>query len=389
LFTTNPGRSPSPLERVYRTKFALLAVVSTFLGLALIVLAHWAAASATAAWLRDWPLNEVGLGLFMTGLFGVLFQYVGQRDAEEEHVRRLREVIADDLAGNRDGLVALVSSETRDRIAEHCLGIQLGDEAMAHDLYTDLREQIIRQPERRYDMDLSIALAPWSDGPACGDGAMFVATVRTAYRVIPVQPVMRFACVSDVEEYGELLRDPSCTAVHRVKPVGGVDGASEQAFQVVEVSVDGTPRPLRRLTRPGAQTYTATLGRDVMAAKRSVAISYTYRALIKQHGHLFHVDFSRPTKGVTVQFAYGGCGIRHVDVVGYIASTARPGVSRLSPTSPTPSVALRFDGWTLPKAGVAFTWVLEREVVTADDDTKPSTELRGTRPVRPRNRAGS
>ena len=281
----------------------------------------------------------------------------------------------------RDGLVALVSSEARGRIAEHCLGIQLGNQAMAHDLYTDLREQIIRQPERRYDMDLWIALAPWTAGPGSGDGAMFVATVRTAYRVIPANPVMRFACVSDVEEYDELLRDPSCTAVHRVKPVGAVDGASEHAFQVVEVVIDGTPRPLRRLARTGAQTYTATLGREVMAAQRPVAISYTYRALNKQHGHLFHVDFSRPTKALTVQFAYGGCGIRHVDVVDYIASTARPGVSRLAATDPTPSIALRFDGWVLPKAGVAFTWVLEHEVAAADGATHRDIELRGTRPA--------
>jgi hypothetical protein len=36
---------------------------------------------------------------------------------------------------------------------------------------------------------------------------------------------------------------------------------------------------------------------------------------------------------------------------------------RLPPTAPTPSIALRFDDWMLPKAGVAFVWVLEREMV--------------------------
>jgi hypothetical protein len=47
---------------------------------------------ATGAWLRSWPVNEVGLGLFTTGLFGVLFRYVGQRDAEEEQIQRIRHV---------------------------------------------------------------------------------------------------------------------------------------------------------------------------------------------------------------------------------------------------------------------------------------------------------
>jgi len=103
----------------------------------------------------------------------------------------------------------MVAPETCDRIVENCLGRQLGDEAFAHDLYADLRAQLICDPERRYDMDLSAALAPWSDGPASGTGAMFVATIRREYRLTSPDPVMRFACVSDLEEYRESLLDPS------------------------------------------------------------------------------------------------------------------------------------------------------------------------------------
>jgi len=61
---------------VYRTKFALVAVVSTFVGIALIALAHWAAVVATGAWLRAWPVNDIGLGLFTTGLFGPVLRSV-------------------------------------------------------------------------------------------------------------------------------------------------------------------------------------------------------------------------------------------------------------------------------------------------------------------------
>jgi hypothetical protein len=56
---------------------------------------------------------------------------------------------------------------------------------LAHDLYTDLREQLIRSPERRYDMEMSVALAPWAEEPVEGKGAMFVATIRTEYLVVP------------------------------------------------------------------------------------------------------------------------------------------------------------------------------------------------------------
>ena len=375
LRSPRSGVGSSPLQRVYRTKFALVAVASTLLGATLIVLAHWAAVDPTGAWLRTWPVNELGLGLFTTGLFGVLFHYVGQRDAAEDHIERIRRVIADDLAGRPDGLVAMVSSETRDRIVENCLRLQLGDEALAHDLYADLRAQLVGDPERRYDMDLSVALAPWAGGPATGRGAMFVATIRREYRLRSPRPMLRFTCVSDLEEYRESLRDPSCTLAHYFEPIGGLDGASTEAFELVELTTDGRPRSVRRSDRTGAQTYTANLGTDAATA-REVTISYTYRVLVQQHGHLLHLDLSKPTNGLRVQFAYGDCGIRHVTVLDYIAGGRQPGLSRLPASGPTPSIALRFDGWILPKAGVAFVWVLEREMAPAQADGRRAGAVR-------------
>lgn len=295
----------------------------------------------------------------------MLFHYVGQRDAEEEQIQRIREVIADDFASRPDGLVALVSSETRDHIAENCLRLQLGDSDLARGLYADLRSQIANMPQQCHDMDLSVALAPWAGGPESGSGSMFVATVRTEYKVLLSSEVMRFACVSDIDEYRELLRDPSCTVVHYFERVPGLDGGSELAFQLVEMAVDGRPQLVRRTERAGTQVYTVSLASDLMTEQRMVTIAYTYRVLVQQHGHLFHLDFSRPTKNARVHFAYGNCGIRHVSVLDYIASSAQPGLSKLPASEPTPSIALRFDGWILPKAGVAFVWVLEREMASS------------------------
>ena len=58
------------------------------------------------------------------------------------------------------------------------------------------------------------------------------------------------------------------------------------------------------------------------------------------------------------------------------------------PSEPTPSIALRFDGWILPKAGVAFVWVLEDEVVDATDDGHRVIDLDGTSSVRTRRLRG-
>ena len=145
-------------------------------------------------------------------------------------------------------------------------------------------------------------------------------------------------------------------------------GASEEAFELVEVAIDGKPRTARRTVRTGTQVHTVSVGTDATASHRPVATAYTYRVLLQQHGHLLHLDFPRPTKGLKVHFAYGGCGIRRVNVVDYIASSQQPGLSQLPASAPTPSIGLRFDGWMLPKAGVAFVWVLERELAAACGD---------------------
>ena len=72
-----------------------------------------------------------------------------------------------------------------------------------------------------------------------------------------------------------------------------------------------------------------------------------------------------------------GCGLRHVNVLDYIASSQEAGLSRRPTLGPTPSIALRFDGWVLPKAGVAFVWVLKDEMTTVEPDGHRDIELGG------------
>jgi hypothetical protein len=302
----------------------------------------------------------------------VLFQYLGQRDAEELATARLRKVLAEAAPDIRDAVVDgfafapqaltdVASPATLDRVVENCLAIRLGDAELARETYADLREQIIRAKERWHDLTMSVALAPWSAGPVPQRGAMFVATVRYEYRVVPSSSVMRFSCVSDPEEYREQLHDPAISHVSYFgTKVGAVDASSPEAFDLVHFTVDGAGRSARRSVKAGGQTLSVNLGQD--ATGREVTISYTYRRLVQRNGHLFHLDISRPTNSVKAQFWYGDCGIHHVNVLDYIASAERARISRTPADEPTPSIEIGFDGWVLPKAGVAFVWVLEDEV---------------------------
>lgn len=98
------------------------------------------------------------------------------------------------------------------------------------------------------------------------------------------------------------------------------------------------------------------------AADAEVLLTYTYRVLVQQRSHVLALDFGQLTKGVQVELTYAGTGIRHVNILDYLAGPQPSRIERSPASVPTPSVAVGFDGWLLPTPGVAFSWMLEGEL---------------------------
>lgn len=190
---------------------------------------------------------------------------------------------------------------------------------------------------------------------------MFVATIRWEYRSVPSSPVLRFSCVSDLDVYRELLADPTSAAEWYFPPVDDLDATSPEVFELVELAVNGKPQKIRRSVRKEGQVFTCTLGSDVKTDEE-VTISYTYRVLVQQHGHVLHLDLAQPTKDFRAELWYGDCGIRYMNVLDYLSGPRQPRHTHLSASDPSPSVEVAYEGWTFPKGGVAFVWVLEREM---------------------------
>jgi hypothetical protein len=325
--------------------------------------------------LQAWPLVDIGSALFTTGLIAIFFEYVDSEDAEARAVQRLdaaitrkastiRDAVIDGFAFNAADLARVSSPATLDQIARNTLALQLGDRQLAADVYTDLRQQVIRAGERWYDLDISVTLSPWDRGPASGAHSMYIATVRREYRVRPTSPTMRFTCISDLNEYRELLQDPSSTFAWYFRPVDDMTAASSEAFQLVQFTVDGKDRPIRRSSRATGQSYTASLGKNTGPDTKEVTITYTYRVLAQRSGHLLWLDIAKPTKGLKIDFRYGDCGIRYVNVVNFIASTQPTRITESPGAVPLPSTEVSFDAWVFPKSGVAFVWVLDKELAS-------------------------
>ncbi len=360
------------LERLYKTKLALLAVILTVVGLGLLIAARWVQSVPTFAWLTSWPLTDLGSALFTTGLVVVAFEYVEGRDSEERASRRLRQVlksvapairdaVIDGFAFKREDLARVATPEVLDQIIRNSLALRLGDDVFAGEVYDDIRDQAIRARERWHDVRVSVRLSE-NESSAAGSTPTFVATVRWDYTVVPQYATRRFACVSDRQEYRELAQDPAATSAWYMRPKAGIDAGSREAFELVQFSVDGEDRPVRRAVRKDGQLYTVDLGQEAVRAGKPVSVSYTYRTLASRHGHLLHVDVEQPTRGFSVELDYSDTDISYVNLLDFIASSRSTRVSQTPTSVPGKSVSVAFDGWLMPRAGVAFVWVLNQKL---------------------------
>jgi hypothetical protein len=190
--------------------------------------------------------------------------------------------------------------------------------------------------------------------PAAGQSeSLFVVTVRWEYTVIPRFHSRRFACVSDRDEYHDLMQDAGDTSAWWFTPKGGIDANSRDAFEVVRFTVDGDERPIRRAEKKNGQVYTVPLGVEENH-NEPVRISYTYRTITAERGHLLYIDIEQPTRGVEVALDYGDCDIEQVSVLDLIASSRTTRVERTPASVPGRSVSVSFDGWASPRSGVGF-----------------------------------
>ncbi|WP_158840535.1 hypothetical protein [Saccharothrix deserti] len=361
-----------PLDQLYATKLQLIAVLAVVLGTTLLLLAHWSSTwgSLMPEWLIALPLGEVGSTIFSTGLLAVFFEYVDRKHGDQRAAERVREAIRHEAPAIRDAVLGsfafdaetlkgVASDETLDRIATNALGLRVHSQALAQDLYADVRDQVVQATERWHDVKVSVSLAPWSAGPVSGERSMFVATIRWEYRVRPASSSLRFACVADIREYKEMLRDQAVTSVWHFDRSSGLGASDPEVFQLLSFTVDGKDRKIRRTERTGAQVYAVSLG---AAADDEVTLAYTYRTLVQRHGHVLYLDLPRPTKGLHVQLDYTGAGIRRVNTLDYFASSRQARVEEAARTADAKTVNVSFDGWVFPRSGVAFVWVLEEEL---------------------------
>jgi len=364
-------------QRIYELKVTLVAIISFVVGLALLILSGYAESRPGLAWVAFWQINSIGGTLLAAGLFGIVWDYFDGKDKEARDTERLKRVLAESstelkdaviegFAVGREDLERVATPELLDSIATNALGLRLKDPDFAREIYQGVRDQVINSPEKWHDVDVAIRLSSIEERNAKGvprvGGPAFDVTITWAYTVIPSSPVHKFACTSDRMEFHELISDIPSTSTWFMTPRPGIHANERSAYELLEYTVDGEPRSIRRSERKSGQTYSVTIGDDVVRAGRPVRIQHTYRTITAKSGHMLMVAIAQPTKNLILTCDYTNTDIASIRINEMVSSARRPRVSRSPLQVPGKEIVFDVSGWVLPKAEVSVVWTLASEL---------------------------
>ena len=361
-------------RRLLKTKAALLAVSFTLIGVLLIMLNAWLATLSLGdwSWLHHLPLDEVGGPLLGAGLVSTILDYSYRRDQEDVTIQRTQQAIVDlspaklwsvlceGLTRHPAELARLTTPERLDDAAAAIMAQRLGDEQFAREIYRDIRDQAIRAAERWYDVAVRVRLSTAVERSTAGTPLLNV-TVEWEYTTVPSSTIRRFACVSDQDEYNELRQDVPATSTWFMAPRPGMDARRREAYELLELTVDGRPQPIRRSTRATGQTYSVDLDEDARSGE-PVRIRQVFRTITPQWSHRLYFAVAQPTRGWSLRLDYTDTNIAEIQVSDTISPTPPARITRSPEAVPGKVIAVEASSWLLPRSGVAFTWALEDEL---------------------------
>ncbi|MDQ6525545.1 hypothetical protein RB608_18140 [Nocardioides sp. LHD-245] len=366
------------LARIYRLKLLFIGALLVILGLLTSTLAE-SLKGLDSPSLVVAVVDGLSSVFLVTGAIGIAVDFFTGRDKEAADTERLRNVLKEASPDIRDAVIAgfaetpdsmrgVATTETLDKLATNALVLRLGDEQFAREIYADVRDQAIRSSERWSDVDIDVRLSALAErstegAPRGSVGVpLFEVIVTWDYTLVPSARVQKFACVSNRDEFHDLLDEVPATSTWFLSPKTRLQPTDKAAYELLQFSVDGEPCSIRRSATETRQTYTVDLGEDVVRAGKPVKIRHTLRTVITREGHWLQLAMTQPTKNLRLTLDYTDTNISTLQVTDLVSSAKQPWVSYLPQEQSTKVVSIEVPGWVLPKAAVTFIWTLDGEV---------------------------
>ena len=144
-------------------------------------------------------------------------------------------------------------------------------------------------------------------------------------------------------------------------PRPGMDARSQESYELLELTVDGRPQPIRRTVQETGQTYRVQLDNAAQSGK-PVRIRQLLRVVTPSWGHRLFVELPQPARGLSLRVDYTNTFIAEMMINDTVAATQVARMHRSPKAVSSRVVSLDMPGWLLAKAGFAVTWTLESEL---------------------------
>ena len=141
----------------------------------------------------------------------------------------------------------------------------------------------------------------------------------------------------------------------------GVDAASRESYELLELTVDGRPQAIRRSTRKTGQTYSVQL--DAAACNgEPVRIRQVFRVVTPKWGHRLYFELPQPCRRLSLSIDYTNTDIAHLTISDTVATSRAAQITRSPAAVAGKVVSVDMPGWLLPKSGFSATWTLNAEL---------------------------
>ena len=163
-----------------------------------------------------------------------------------------------------------------------------------------------------------------------------------------------------------------------MKPRPGMNAASKESYELLELTVDGRPQSIRRTARKTGQTYSVQLDTAARSGE-PVRIRQVFRTITPTWGHRVFFELPQPARNMSLTLDYTDTRIVDMRVSDTVAMSRSSQIVRTPASVPGRVISINAPGWLLPKAGFAFTWTLDTEL--PHDAEHRETELQDRKSV--------
>lgn len=367
------------LRTIYNLRILQVMLGLVIFSLVLYALDYFVSRSSKGIllWLKDLPLRALADACLTAFLVGITYEWIVRYESEaalseiiSKQIQIQQQAIIEEIPRaliiNPEVMGNILKEERLEEILRAGLQVRLGDKQMGDDIYEGLLRKTLSYNQRwanyRFKATLSIIDDP--SLPEIVRYKYYNATIDLRYDTKLTKNKFIFHCVTSIDDYNKSIRDPNYEFTWLFPPTTDeFPTIDTSVFDVKQITVDNIELNLNYSTDENGNLAIVCTNPDLSNLQnRIVTVYYRYVVKINKRGHLFMANVIMPTRNVVIELDYANTDIHFVNVLDFFVSAQLPKITYLPSKEKAHKVEIELNEWAFPKGGVAFVWVLAKEM---------------------------